>query len=38
MTDLLELCAALPVVATPAGDVLIEEGTRPDRLLVLVER
>lgn len=37
MTDILELCAALPVVATPAGDLLIEEGSRPDRLLVLVE-
>ena len=33
----MELCAALPVVSTPAGGVLIEEGTRPNRLLVLVE-
>lgn len=37
MTDLLELCAALPLMATPAGGVLIDEGTRPDRLLVLVD-
>jgi CRP/FNR family cyclic AMP-dependent transcriptional regulator len=37
VTDLLELCAGLPVVSTPAGGLLIEEGTRPDRLLVLVD-
>jgi len=37
VTDLLVLCAALPVVSTPAGGVLIEEGARPDRLLVLVD-
>ena len=37
MTDLLELCAGLPVVSTPAGGLLIDEGTRPDRLLVLVD-
>jgi CRP-like cAMP-binding protein len=37
VTDLLELCAALPLVSTPAGGVLIDEGTRPDRLLVLVD-
>jgi CRP-like cAMP-binding protein len=37
VTDLLELCAGLPVVSTPAGGLLIEEGTRPDRLLVLID-
>jgi CRP-like cAMP-binding protein len=37
VTDLLELCAGLPLVATLAGGVLIEEGTAPDRLLVLVD-
>ena len=37
MTDLLELCAGLPVVSTPAGGLLIDEGTRPDRLLVLID-
>jgi CRP-like cAMP-binding protein len=36
VTDLLELCAGLPVLSTPAGGVLIDEGPRPDRLLVLV--
>jgi CRP/FNR family transcriptional regulator, cyclic AMP receptor protein len=37
VTDLLQLCAGLPVVSTAAGGLLIEEGTRPDRLLVLVD-
>ena len=37
MTDLLQLCADLPLVSMPVGGVLIEEGTRPDRLLVLVD-
>jgi len=37
VTNILELCAGLPVVSTPAGGLLIEEGTRPDRLLVLVD-
>jgi CRP/FNR family cyclic AMP-dependent transcriptional regulator len=37
VTDLLELCAGLPVVSTPASGVLIEEGSRPGRLFVLVD-
>jgi len=36
VTDLLELCADLPEEATPAGEVLIAEGTTPGRMLVLV--
>jgi CRP/FNR family cyclic AMP-dependent transcriptional regulator len=32
---MLELCADLPVEAVLAGDVLIEEGTRPTRMLIL---
>jgi CRP/FNR family transcriptional regulator, cyclic AMP receptor protein len=37
VTDLLNLCAGLPMVWTPAGGVLIEQGERPDRLMVLVD-
>lgn len=33
---MLQYCADLPVDSIPAGDVLIQEGTRPSRLLVLV--
>ena len=36
MSDLLALTADLPSIAVPAGEVLITEGARPDRLLVLV--
>jgi CRP/FNR family transcriptional regulator, cyclic AMP receptor protein len=36
MTDLLALCADLPVESTAAGDVLIQEGTEPGRMFVLV--
>ena len=36
MTDLLAFSDDLPVEAVPAGDVLIAEGTRPSRMLVLV--
>lgn len=36
MTDLLEYCDGLPVRSLSAGDVLIEEGTRHDGMLVLV--
>ena len=36
MSDLLTLTADLPSMPVPAGDVLIAEGARPDRLLVLV--
>jgi len=35
VTDLLALCADLPVQHVADGEVLIEEGTRPARLLVL---
>jgi CRP-like cAMP-binding protein len=34
--DLLTLCADLPIVSAAPGDVLIEEGANPGRLLVLV--
>ncbi len=36
MADLLELSEDLPVESVPAGAVLIEEGSDPDRLLILV--
>jgi CRP/FNR family cyclic AMP-dependent transcriptional regulator len=36
VTDLLALCDDLPLETTPPGAALIQEGTRPDRLLVLV--
>ena len=36
MNDLLTLTADLPSMPVPAGEVLITEGTRPGRLLVLV--
>lgn len=36
MTGLLDFCADLPLESTAAGQVLIEEGSRADRLLVLV--
>jgi CRP/FNR family cyclic AMP-dependent transcriptional regulator len=36
MNDLLALTADLPSMPVPAGEVLITEGIRPDRLLVLV--
>jgi CRP/FNR family cyclic AMP-dependent transcriptional regulator len=35
-TELLDLCAALPVQVMAAGEVLIEEGLHPDHLLVLI--
>jgi CRP/FNR family cyclic AMP-dependent transcriptional regulator len=36
MTDLLALCADLPVESTAAGEVLIQEGTESGRMFVLV--
>jgi len=36
MSDLLDFCADLPVESTSAGEVLIEEGSPPGRMLVLV--
>lgn len=36
MTDLLAFSADLPVESVPAGEVLITEGSQPDRMLVLV--
>jgi len=36
VTDLLAFSDDLPVEAVPAGDVLIAEGSRPSRMLVLV--
>ena len=36
VTEMLELCADLPLQQLPAGDVLITEGSPPSRLLVLV--
>ncbi len=36
MADLLELCADLPVLSVPAGEVLIAEGAEPSRMLVLI--
>lgn len=36
MADLLALSADLPVVSVAAGEVLIEEGSQPLRMLVLV--
>ena len=36
MTELLEQCAGLPVQVMAAGDVLIQEGLRPDNMLVLI--
>jgi CRP-like cAMP-binding protein len=35
MTDLLALCADLPMESTAAGEVLIEEGTEGGRMFVL---
>ncbi len=35
MSDLLDFCADLPVESTSAGEVLIEEGSPPGRMLVL---
>jgi CRP-like cAMP-binding protein len=35
MTEMLELAADLPVLAVPAGDVLIDEGAQPGRMYVL---
>ncbi len=35
VADLLDYCADLPVESTPPGGVLIAEGARPGRLLVL---
>lgn len=36
MTDILELCADLPVAELSAGDVLIEEGAQLRRVFVLI--
>ncbi len=36
MADLLALSAEFPIESVPAGDVLITEGIRPSRMLVLV--
>ena len=36
VTDLLELCADLPLERVSAGEVLVREGEPPSRLLVLV--
>ena len=36
VTDLLAFSADLPVESVPAGEVLITEGSQPDRMLVLV--
>ena len=36
VSDLLELCSDLPVVIVTADQVVIEEGERPGRLLVLI--
>ena len=36
MTDLLAFSADLPVETVPAGTVLIAEGSRPARMMVLV--
>jgi CRP/FNR family cyclic AMP-dependent transcriptional regulator len=36
VTDLLQLSARLPLVSTTAGELLIEEGSPPGRMLVLV--
>ena len=36
MSDLLDFCADLPVESTSAGEMLIEEGSPPGRMLVLV--
>ena len=36
VTEMLELCADLPLEQLTAGDVLITEGSPPSRLLVLV--
>ena len=36
VTELLEQCTGLPVKAMSAGDVLIQEGLRPDHMLVLI--
>ena len=36
MTNLLDLCAGYPEVTLPAGEVLVEEGTAPGSMFVLV--
>lgn len=36
MSDLLALCADLPVESIPAGGLIIQEGDAPSRMLVLV--
>jgi CRP/FNR family transcriptional regulator, cyclic AMP receptor protein len=36
MPELLDQCAGLPVQMLAAGEVLIEEGLRPDHMLVLI--
>src|SRR6478752_6026021 len=36
VADLLSLSSDLPVLRVRAGEVLIEEGARPERLLVLI--